>query len=88
MDLHLSDLIVHHLFGSPQLVILGGISSELTGLSQLLTQGGDLCGIGAEGSGILQRFAALFQIALESNVTRTPIQGHRHGNHHAEGQQT
>ena len=62
--LHLGNLIVHHLLGSPQLVVLSGIGSELTGLGQLLTQGGDLGCIGAEGSGILQRLATLFQVCL------------------------
>ena len=60
---------------------------EPSGLGQLLTKGGDLRCIGSEGSSILQRFAALIQIALTGHVTRTPIQGHGHGNHHAEGQQ-
>ena len=42
LRLHLGDLIVHHLLCRPQLVVLGGIGSELTGLGQLLTKGGDL----------------------------------------------
>ena len=75
LGLHLGDLIVHHPLCGPQFVVLSGIGSELTGLGQLRTKGGDLRCIGSEGSSILQRFAALVQIALTGHVTRTPIQG-------------
>ena len=62
-------------------------STDAGSLLKPALAGGDLRCIGAEGSSILQRFAALVQIALTGHVTGTPIQGHGHGNHHAEGQQ-
>ena len=75
LGLHLIDLLINHRQSRPPLVVLSGISSQLSRLGQLFPERRNLLLILSELSGLLDRQTALFEVLMLVRLTCILRQG-------------